>query len=188
MAPIPFRVLETERLILRELTPEDAPDYFAYLFGCPDVAKYMLWSPHKSPEESRKSIEKALERRRDGTACRWAITRREDGQLMGLIDLVRIDREQECCSFVYMLGIPFQGNGYGMEALRAVLAFAFTDLALQTVRADHMAENPASGRVMEKAGMVRTCFHPGKYIKDGTAHDAVEYSITRNRWLSVRKP
>ena len=185
--PVPLRELQTARLRLRSPVPEDAADYFTYLFGCPEVGKYMLWAPHKDPEESRISIRKALDRCREGTAYRWVITSREDRKLLGLMDLVRIDREAGCCSFVYMLGIPYQGQGYGSEALKAALDFAFTDLKLQRVTADHMAENPASGRAMEKAGMIRTGFHKAKYEKNGICHDAAEYTITRSQWMQNRE-
>ena len=174
--PIPN--LETDRLRLRKLTPEDAEDYYHHLGSREAVTRYMLWEPHRDLSESTASIEKALRRYEEGRCYRFAIARKESDSLIGVVELLRFDEETSSCSFAYMLGDAFWGQGYGTEALKAVFYFAFTQMNVKTITADHMADNPASGRVMEKAGMRRMRILPGKYEKKGRKMDAVEYSIT----------
>ena len=65
------------------------------------------------------------------------------------------------------------------EVLRRVIDFAFDGLGLNRVEADHFAENPASGRVMEKAGMTKEGYARQKYCKNGVFHDAVLYGILK---------
>lgn len=174
--------IETSRLWLRKLTLEDAEDYYRHLFGSEAVSRYMLWNPHQNIAESVASIRKVLRRYEEGRCYRWGITLKETDQLMGIIDLLRFDEETESCSFAYMLGECFWGKGFGTEALKAVFHFAFTQMEVTSITADHFTENPASGRVMEKAGMMRTRFLPDKYQKNEKTYNAIEYTITQADW------
>ena len=58
-----------------------------------------------------------------------------------------------------VLGRPFWGRGYATEAARAVIEYGFSVLNLHRIYAMHFSRNPASGRVMEKCGMV----HEGRF-------------------------
>ena len=175
----PFREMETEHLRLRALRMADAQDYFERLGGSEAVTRYMLFSPHRDVSESVASVEKTLRRYAEGGCYRWCITERRDDRLIGVIDLLRLDPERDTCSFAYMLGQDYWGRGYGTEALKAVLTFAFDDLRVAEVRADHMAENAASGAVMRRAGMRHVGTEAGKYEKNGKRHDAPVYRITK---------
>ena len=84
-----------------------------------------------------------------------------------------------------MIGQDFWGKGYGTEALRAVLDFAFEKMRVQKVIADHFSVNPASGGCMRKAGMTHIRTLPQKYEKNGSLFDAEEYEITRAEWNSL---
>lgn len=174
-----FRELETKDLCLRRLRREDARDYFERLAGSEAVTRYMLFSPHRDISESVASMEKTLRRYEEGIGYRWCITEKGDDRLIGVIDLLRLDAQTESCSFAYMLAERFWGRGYGTQALKAVLDFAFSDLRVRYVEADHMAENVASGAVMRKAGMQYQFTQPAKYEKNGVCHDAPVYRISR---------
>ena len=178
MTYAPFRELTTRRLLLRKLRREDAPAFFHRLASSEAVTKYMLFQPHRELSESQESVEKALARYETGRFYRWCITQKDHGELIGIIDLLRFDEARNACSFAYMLSADCWNQGYGTEALQAVLDFAFREMGIATVLADHMAGNPASGAVMRKVGMVPLGVTPGKYEKNGTRHDAVEYRIT----------
>ena len=177
-----FRTLETPRLILRKIHREDAEDYYRHLASSEVVTRYMLFNPHKDFSESVASVEKALQRYDTARYYRWAITHKEDDRFLGVIDLLRFDEERNTCSFAYMIGQPFWGKGYGTEALKAVFAFAFEEMKMGAIEADHMAENVASGRVMEKAGMTYIRTEMGKYEKNGRIYDAPTYRITAEQW------
>ena len=178
-----FATLETSRLRLRKLNREDAQHYYTRLAGSEAVSRYMLFQPHKSVEESSASVEKWLARYESGNCYHWVIALKETDELIGVIDLLRIDEETESGSFAYMLAQDFWGRGYGTEALTAVLEFGFREMGLACIEADHMEENPASGAVMRKCGMVYQRTLPGKYEKNGISHNAVLYRITRKDWL-----
>lgn len=183
MRAAPFQSLSTQRLLLRKFRMEDAASYFAHLGSSEAVTKYMLWQPHQSISESEDSIRKILRRYESDAPYTWAITLQKTGTLIGRVDLLRLDAQTGNCSFAYMLGAAFWNKGYGTEALHAVFDFAFTQLEVSAIEADHMAANPASGAVMRKVGMTCQGKVSGKYQKNETWHDAVCYRITRKEWL-----
>lgn len=173
--------LYTGRLKLRRIVAEDIPAYFR-LFGSAAVARYMLWEPHREIGQSEAAVRKVLSGYESGNCYRWGITRKEDDDLIGIVELLRFDESAETCSFAYMLSDAVWGRGYGTEVLRAVFSFAFDKMEVWAIIADHFAENPASGAVMRKTGMTYTGRLPGKYEKQGILQDAEEYCITREQW------
>lgn len=177
-----FRNLETPRLILRRITAEDVPAYFHRLFGSRRVAEFMLWEPHTEIAQSAAAVQKVLARYENGNYYRWGIAQKQDNSLIGIIELLRFDEEKESCSFAYMLGEAVWGRGYGTEAVRAAFKFAFEDMGISSITADHFAENLASGAVMRRAGMRHAGTLPRKYEKNGVWHDAEVYCITQEEW------
>jgi len=181
MRYVEFHTLETERLILRKLRASDLPEY-NLLYGNSEVCRYMLFQPHESMAQSAESLQRALSRYEETGFYRWAITQREDDKLIGIIDLLRFDPEQDSCSFAYMLRPDHWNRGIGTEALKAVFRFAFAEMDIQTIAADHMSANPASGAVMRKAGMTYTHTIAGKYQKNGASQDALCYKIEKENF------
>ena len=174
---VPFRTLETERLILRDIRMEDIQEYYERLFGDGDVCRYLLVDPHQDIGESYEQIQDILQQYETGNFYRWGITEKGDDSLIGVISLVRIEEAKSECSFVYLLGCDYWNRGYGTEALKEVFRFAFEELEMERIVADHMAENPASGAVMRKAGMTHIGTEKAKYEKYGFFHDAEVYEI-----------
>jgi ribosomal-protein-alanine N-acetyltransferase len=76
-----------------------------------------------------------------------------DGDLAGV---VKLDLERPPPRISYIVRPDAWGHGYATEALRKLLTLAFGPLGLRTVRARHHPDNPASGRVLAKAGFVHT--------------------------------
>ena len=182
-----FEQIKTSRLLLRELRPTDVDYYYKRLGGSEEVTRYMLWQPHKSKHESQESIDKVLSKYNEHTFYCWGIALLEDDSIIGRIDLLRFDKQTNSCSFAYMLGKEFWNCGFGTEALKAVFSFAFEKLQLTYIVADHMSENVASGKVMQKAGMHYVRKHASKYEKCGKYYDADEYIITYNDWKQINK-
>ena len=170
---VELRELQTARLRLRRLSFDDVYDYYERLGSDGEVSKYMLFEPHQDIGETLALIEEALVRYEEESFYRWGIEN-EDG-LIGVIELLRFDEESESCSFAYMLGKQWWGQGYATEAVREVFRFAAEELGVKKLTADHMAPNAASGAVMGKAGMVQVGVIPGKYEKHGQRHDAIVY-------------
>ena len=170
-----LRELQTDRLTLRRLSFDDLYDYYERLGSDGEVSKYMLFEPHQDIGETLALIEEALVRYEEENFYRWGIEN-EDG-LIGVIELLHFDEESESCSFAYMLGKQWWGQGYATEAVKEIFRFAKEELGVKKITADHMAPNAASGAVMRKAGMVQVGVIPGKYEKHGQRHDAIVYEL-----------
>ena len=170
--------LETKRLLLRVPATFDVPEIVA-LAGDYDVAKNLSRVPHPySDAHARDWIEQSAEKRLRGTDFVFAITNKQDGAYMGSCGLHK--RDGENFEFGYWLGKPFWGQGFATEAARRLIAFAFMDLALETVVAGYFHDNPASGHVLEKLGSVADGSDQRDCLARGHAVDCHKVVLTRD--------
>jgi RimJ/RimL family protein N-acetyltransferase len=119
----------------------------------PDVAATTL-IPHPYPEDGavRFVEDLVLPGRAAGTEHAFVVV--ADGEVVGHITVKDVDRVRGEAEIGYWIGRPYWGRGYASEAVRLVVAFALEDLGLRRLYAHVLAHNPASGRVLEKAGFV----------------------------------
>jgi ribosomal-protein-alanine N-acetyltransferase len=177
--PIPATqpVLATSRLILRPFRAEDAAAV-RRLAGAREVADTTLTIPHPYPEGVAEAwIAGQPAAWAAGAGAVWAVTRRSDGELVGAVGLV-IEAEHARAELGYWIAVPEWNRGYGTEAARAAVNAAFELLKLNRVEAYHFARNPASGRVLDKAGMRREGVRRGAVRKWGRFEDLVQYAVT----------
>ena len=144
--------LKTNRLILRKMKMSDAQDLFAYARDL-QVSRHVLWNAHQTIHESRQYLRAARRQYRRGQPCSWAITLRESGRMIGTIGFMWLNPEWLSAEVGYSLSREYWNRGIMTEALKAVVAFGFDTLQLQRIEAQHETDNPASGRVMQHAGM-----------------------------------
>lgn len=137
--------LETARLVLRALRPEDA-GWIERLAGDWEVARYTARIPHPYPPGAAASFLASLE---TSGELVFAIERRAERDMIGMIGLERAGDEAE---FGYWIGRPFWKQGYAGEALGALVDHAFRKLGVARVVAAAMPENPVSIRVQERHG------------------------------------
>jgi ribosomal-protein-alanine N-acetyltransferase len=174
--------LTTERLILRPHTLEDAPE-IKRLIGERDVAKTLLVVPHPYEDGMAEDwISKQRERFDKGESVNFAIIHRQQGFFIGGIGLSSIDRESEIAEIGYWVGKPYWGKGYGTEAARAVLKYAFEVLKLNRIFSKHFGNNLASGRIMQKIGMKHEGCQRQQFKKWGTFVDWELYGILRSEY------
>ena len=119
----------------------------------PDVAATTL-IPHPYPEEGavRFIEDVVLPDRAAGKEHAFVIV--VDGEVVGHISIKNVDTERGEAETGYWIGRPYWGRGYASEAVRMIVAFAFEEVGLQRLYAHVLAHNPASRRVLEKAGFV----------------------------------
>jgi len=145
--------LTTARLILRPFTLDDAAAV-QRLAGVPEVACVTANIPHPYEDGMAEGwIGSHPQLRKDGALLALAITKRENGTLMGCVSL-GIQPAHEKAELGYWLGTPFWGEGIMTEAARALVDYGFDELGLNRVQSRHLTRNPASGRVMQKLGML----------------------------------
>lgn len=145
--------IETPRLILRRYTLSDVSDMYRNWASDPNVTRYLTWPPHGSEEVTKAVVADWVSRYENGDTFNWAIEWKETGAVIGNIAAVYLDEAVDGAEIGYCLGRAFWGRGVMTEALRAVIDYLFDEAGMNRIAAYHDARNPASGRVMEKAGM-----------------------------------
>lgn len=173
--------LETERLILRKLTMDDAEDIFAYSSD-PEVTAYMLWDTHVTIDDSKKFIRFTLDRYEKDEAGEWGIILEETGRLIGCAGFAWMDMKNRRAEIGYVLGKPYWGKGYMPEAALRMLAFAFEDMGLNRIECHHLLPNEKSGRVMQKLGMTYEGTAREQTFAKGRFWDVKQYAILKSEW------
>jgi|SRR5579872_2852615 len=144
-------VLETERLTLRPLTPEDVDD-LAAIYADPEVMRY--FEGIRSREQTRQEVEEVMKQYARTGVDFLATIHKENGRFIGRCGLLWqvIDSAQEV-EVAYMIDRPYWGRGLGTEAARALKEHGFRDFGFRRLISLIDPENVASIRVAEKNGM-----------------------------------
>ena len=145
--------LETERLILRRLVIEDAQSFFDTSMSDERVTDNLIKGAHKSISESVERVTNIVNEYEDQEFCYWGIELKATGELIGAIDFYHFDFPTENCEVGFTLGYEWWNQGYGTEALKAVMDFGFSHMNIHKIAAAHNTDNPASGKIMQKVGM-----------------------------------
>lgn len=182
MKPLRTGILHTPRLILRTPREDDVPR-IVELAGDRHIAEMTLVIPHPYlPEHALAWIAEDAKRREAGSGCEFLID--YEAVVVGAIGLVP-DAASRRATTGYWIGRRYWRRGFATEALREVLRHAFGELGLLYVGAHHVAGNPASGRVMQKAGMrFENIVHQG-IERDGVLHDRVNYGVFADEWRNA---
>lgn len=173
--------LTTERLRLRPFAPGDAPEV-ARMVGDRRVAEMTLNIPHPYPVGAAAQwIAAHAPAAAEGSLYSFAIERREDSTLLGAIALTPTARFRRA-EIGYWLGVEYWNRGYTSEAARQIVAFGFAQLGLVRIQATCYPRNPASARVMQKAGLRYEGLLRGYVYKDGVQEDIAMYAMLRSDW------
>ena len=150
--------LETERLILRDMVPEDYREVFLWT-GDPDVARYMVYPVYTRAEDVRNWLEsRNLD---DPDEYDAGIVLKATGELIGSGGMF-YKPEDDLWTIGYNIRKDQWGNGYTPEAIRAILEYVKTRRDVRGIQGTFADENRKSRRVMEKLGMT--------YAGDVTLH------------------
>jgi len=149
-----FTSLETVRLRLRPVAPADAPA-ITPLVSDWEVARQTGRIPHPYPAGgAEKWIADIRTCQACGLALALAIERKDEGRLIGCITL-EADPEGKPPALGYWIGRTWWGRGYATEAAAALADHALSNLGVERIEALVFPDNPASARVLEKAGFIR---------------------------------
>lgn len=174
--------METERLVLRPLTPEDSEGLFR-IFADPEVTRYLEITPLRFASEGQALYEYfhgQLERK---SGVRWGIEHKRDGALIGTCGFHSVELWVHKAELSYDVGRPYWGQGIVPEAARALLRHAFEAMGMNRIQASVLPEAAGSARVLEKLG-----FHREGVLREtgywkGRFWDKVTYSLLKREWL-----
>ena len=174
------KTIETERLILRKFTMDDAEAMYTNWASDPLTTKHLSWETYTSVDDAKETISKWLEGYEEGS-YNWVVEIKDTHEIIGSICSVGTSKKNNTVTLGYCYGSKYWNHGYASEALRGVIEYLIKDQGFYLVEAHHVTKNPASGRVMQKAGMKYDgTFRLRKLGKDGLRDDLVAYSITKD--------
>lgn len=149
-------IIETERLLLREILPSDDKGMFR-LDSNPNVHKFLGNNPVKSIEESRKLITNIRNQYLENGIGRYAVILKETNDFIGWCGIKYITEPENGYINFYELGYRFieeyWGKGYGYESAKAWLEYGFKTMKIQTMYASANTKNSGSRKILEKIGM-----------------------------------
>jgi len=167
-------IAETERLILREMTPADAVEAFS-LNNDPEVVRHTGDGPFPTVDAARSFLQSYPDYRMHGMG-RWAVVHKADGQWLGWCGLKRHANGE------VDLGFRFHrmhwGMGFATEAGQACLALGFGFCGLHRIIGQVDPANKASIRVLEKLGMRLWKTGPCGHVAE-----ALVYRIDRDTYM-----
>ena len=173
------KTLETERLILRKFKIEDAEGVFKNWATDPNTNKYLSWPLHKDVEETKIVVSKWIEEYEKGS-YNWIVEIKDTHEVIGNIAEQGKSNRHKTISLGYCYGSKFWNKGYATEALIRVIEYLLNEQDFYLVEANHRSSNPASGRVMQKAGMKYDgTLRDRRLNPDGTRADMLYYSIEK---------
>jgi ribosomal-protein-alanine N-acetyltransferase len=172
-------VLHTRRLILRPLSPDDAPTMARLM--TPAIARWTAsWTGEETAEAVGERINQTLAGERAGLRFARAVVLKETGALIGSIAAHRSASEPERGALGYWIGEAWFGQGYTKEAARALVDAAWSALDIAVMEAVAQTGNVASLAVLRGLGMRRI----GQREEFAPARGASDLC----EWFELRRP
>ena len=148
--------IETERLILRELTLADVDGMFE-LDADPEVVKHLAQKPFTSKEQSKEVINSVLQQYAENNIGRWAVVEKTTNEFVGWSGLKLITEPTNGHVNYYDIGYRlirrFWGKGYATESAKAAIRYGFDVLNTDTIYGMCHVNNAGSEKVLEKLGL-----------------------------------
>ena len=172
----PFPFLQTARLRLRNIVPEDVDEMFFFRSDARMMA-YLDRAPAASLDEAAQFIDNITNLEKEGNAITWGITLHGETSLIGTICFWNIQKAHYRAEIGYALHPGQQGKGLMQEALDAVLDYGFQTLQFHSVEANVNPANAASIKLLERSGFVQEGYFRENFFYNGRFLDSAIYSL-----------
>jgi len=171
--------LWTEHLILRKYRPEDAGQLYESLGKDPNMSRYSGWNPYATEEMAEESVRQFIDSYQDEHLYSWVMDVNGDDVIAGTIGAY--DYENGQIEVGFSVAEAWQKRGFATEALTAVLKYLSENEGILCVMAWCAAENTASRRVLEKAGMQLVNTEKEGLVVDEKTYDKLIYEYKCSR-------
>jgi RimJ/RimL family protein N-acetyltransferase len=176
---------ETERLRVRPMRLSDVDTFAAYRAD-PDVARYQSWEDF-TLEQGRELVE-SMQDQRPGTPGEWyqfALEDKTSGDLVGDLAACVDADEPRVMEVGFTLDPRHQGRGYGTEALRGLLAYAFGTWSLHRVFAVTDADNTAAAALLERLGFRQEAHFRENIFFKGSWGSELVFAMLHREWQAI---
>lgn len=150
LAGLPWNILETKRLTVRESTVSDVKDFYR-IYRDPSITYYME-DLFQDPEEERAYMESYIRQVYGFYGFgMWTVLNKATGEVIGRAGL-SVREGYDVPELGFVIDVRYQRQGYGYEVCSAILTYAKEDLCFEKVQALVQKENTASHRLLDKLG------------------------------------
>lgn len=147
-------LIDTKRLLLRQFTLNDIQHVFDNWTSDGRVTEFLRWPTHQNITITERVLKDWIENYKDKSFYQWAIVLKEIDEPIGTISVVDMD-ERTCKVHIgYCIGSKWWNKGYTSEAFSSIIPFFFHDVKAKRIESQHDPDNPNSGKVMEKCGLL----------------------------------
>ncbi|WP_175639387.1 GNAT family N-acetyltransferase [Metabacillus schmidteae] len=175
-----FPILETDRLILREITRDDAEGIFS-CFSDENVTRYYGQETLKNIEQAEAFVDFFANSYKEKKGIRWGIERKGTSGIIGTIGFNAWSPKHKRAEIGYEIHPKQWRKGYTTEALSKVIQYGFDELALTRLGAVVFIENEASNQLLSKIGFQKEGILRNYMYQNGEVYDTYVYSILKNR-------
>jgi [ribosomal protein S5]-alanine N-acetyltransferase len=163
--------LETERLELRAISPEDRCAIFEN-YSDPDVANWFFDQPLSHIEQADQVIDVFLEKAAQSKGLAWTILLKASGEFVGTCSFENFNMPLQG-EIGFDLAKKHWGHGYMVEALAEIITYGFTELGLLKIEAHTYSTNTRARRVLDKLG----------FKVDGVTEGTLRYLLDKSDWM-----
>lgn len=172
----PFPNLETERLLLRQITLDDAVDIFN-IRSDKEVMRYIPRPIAKTIDDVVQLVHMLDDFLGKGERINWGMALKETNQLIGMIGFVNLKEAHHRAEVGYALASKFHRQGYMFEALNKVVQYGFRTMKLHSIEAIVDAENIASNALLHHFGFVKEAYFREDFYHLHRFRNSIHYGL-----------
>lgn len=175
-----FPILETERLLLREISKNDAEGIFA-CFSNESVTRYYGQETLEYIKQAEAFVDFFANSYKEKRGIRWGIERKGNQGIIGTIGFNGWSPKHKRAEIGYEIHPEHWRKGYTSEALLKVIQYGFDELGLTRIGAVVFTENAPSNNLLSKVGFQKEGILRDYMYQNGKANDTYVYSLLKNR-------
>ncbi|MGE7112474.1 GNAT family N-acetyltransferase [Lysinibacillus sp. NPDC047702] len=171
-------ILHTDRLVLRELTVNDA-QAILNCFSNSDVLRHYGQNPLTNLDQVRQIINNFSKNYDEKRGIKWGIELKGQEGIIGTIGFQEWSIEHKRAEISYALFPESWGKGYALEAVNKVISFGFQEMELVRIGAIVFTENDASNKLLIKAGFEKEGLLKKYIYQSNVPYDTYIYSLIK---------
>lgn len=175
-----FPTLETDRLVLREISKDDAAGIFA-CFSNKNVTRYYGQETLDSIEQAEAFVDFFAKSYKEKRGIRWGIKIKGKQEIIGTIGFNAWSPKHKRAEIGYEIHPEHWRKGYTSEAVFKVIQYGFDELGLSRIGAVVFINNEASNNLLNKVGFQKEGVLRDYMYQNGRVYDTYVYSLLKNK-------
>ena len=180
--------IKTERLILRPFEKHDLDEVLSY-YSLPDVQRYLDWKARDAGEAKTAfdALRKQTRLTRPGDVLTLAIVRKSDAKVLGHVSIKWTDATASQGELRFAVAPTFRKLGYGSEAVKTMISYAFEHHKLHRIFARTAGQNEASANLLKSLGMRLEAHYREHALFQGEWDEELHFAILDREWTRGSK-